>query len=268
MNIGIQIKQDSKEAKELAQKIQDYLTNKHKSCLCFPINKEEDVKRADLILVLGGDGTLLYTASLVGEKQIPIIGVNLGGLGFLTEIKKEEIFNFIDRVIEGDFQTEERMLLRAKLYDGREVIALNDIVVGKAQLSRMIEIELKVDKYPLALLRADGIIISTPTGSTAYCLAAGGPIVHPKLKCIILTPICAHSLTIRPIVIPANSKVLVNVKSEQRDVYLTIDGRSLGKISPQQPVEISSAKKPLLLVSSPSMNYYEILRTKLGWGWK
>ena len=160
------------------------------------------------------------------------------------------------------------MLLSGRIGKDLIYLALNDIMVGKTELGRMVEIELKVDGYELAQFRADGIIISTPTGSTAYCLAAGGPIVHPRLQCIIITPICAHSLTLKPLVIPLDSKIMIKARSKKGEVYLYVDGRKGKKITSEDVLQVSSAQAPLKLVSSPSMNYYEILRTKLGWGLK
>ncbi len=266
MNIAILSKPDSERAKKLARELVAFLEKR--ACRGFELTKPEDIEQAELVIVLGGDGTLLYTAGLVGERKIPILGVNLGGLGFLTEVQESEIYQTLEQILKGNLPIEERMLLQIEFPKGKHHLALNDVVIGKGQLSKMIAMELMVDGYLLSQIRGDGIIISTPTGSTAYCLAAGGPIVHPRLRSIILTPICAHSLTIRPLVIPADSQVQVVIRTHQQEVYLTIDGRFVGKLEPDNPVIIKSASAPLLLVSSPSMNYYEILRTKLGWGWK
>ncbi len=266
MNIAILSKLDSQKAKKLAQEIIAFLEKK--SCQGFELTDPKDIERAELIIVLGGDGTLLYTAGLVGERKIPILGVNLGGLGFLTEVQESEIYQTLEQIIKGNLPIEERMLLQIEYPQGKTHLALNELVIGKGQLSKMIAVEVQVDSYLLSQIRGDGIIIATPTGSTAYSLAAGGPIVHPRLRSIILTPICAHSLTIRPLVIPADSQVEVKIKAEQEEVFLTIDGRYTDKLESDNPVKIKSASAPLLLVSSPSMTYYEILRTKLGWGWK
>lgn len=266
MKVGILFKQNSKKAVQLAEKVKAFL--KKRFCPYIILNGKKRIKGLDLILVLGGDGTLLYTASLVGEKGVPILGVNLGGLGFLTEIKEEELFLELEKFFSGKLKIENRMLLSVRIGKNQRYLALNDLMVGKTELGKMVEIELKVDGYELTRFRADGIIVSTPTGSTAYCLAAGGPIVHPNLSCIILTPICAHSLSLKPLVIPANSKILIKARSKKGEVYLYVDGRKGKRLASGDELHISSAQAPLKLVGSPSMNYYEILRAKLGWGLK
>lgn len=265
MKIGLLVKQGSKEAKDLALKVKRFL--KHNSCTVFSVAEKLPEQKLDLILVLGGDGTLLYSAGLVGEKGIPILGVNLGGLGFLTEVKEEELLFLLAQAIRSELKFEERMLLKTEA-GRKKYLALNDTVIGKAIYSRMIDIELKVDGYELTQFRGDGIIISTPTGSTAYCLSAGGPIVNPRISSIIITPLCPHSLTLRPLVIPAHSQISLRIKTRGAQVYLTVDGRPAKSLTEKDIIKITSAKQPLKLVSSPTMSYYEILRTKLGWGWK
>ena len=265
MKVGLLLKHGSEEARELSGKVQAFL--QRNACASFIIGQKLPKEKLDLIVVLGGDGTLLYAASLVGEKGIPILGVNLGGLGFLTEVKKQELFKLLEKALAGDCRVEERMLLKAEV--GKEhCLALNDMVVGKTVASRMMDIALEVDGYPLSQFRGDGIIIATPTGSTAYCLAAGGPIVAPKRHSIILIPFCPHSLTHRPLVVPSNSRITISVNLRGGEAAMAVDGRNARKISEGDLIKIASAQKPLKLVGSPSMNYYEILRTKLGWGWK
>ncbi len=266
MKVGLLLKQGSKEAKGLAKKVQVFL--KRHSCPHYQITDKLTGANPDLILVLGGDGTLLYAAGLVGEKGIPILGVNLGGLGFLTEVQEEELFFLLGKGLQGEFPIEERMLLKAET-GGDQYLALNDLVLEKSPVSRMIEVELKVDGHELSRFRGNGIIISTPTGSTAYGMAAGGPIVDPRISSLSLIPLCPHSLAIRPLVIPAHSKISLRFQARDRgEVFLVVDGRPGGKISSQEQIKVSAAGNPLRLVCSPTMNYYEILRTKLGWGWK
>jgi len=265
LKVGLLLKHDSEPARELAGRVQKFLAGK--GCSCLPIVQELPAEKLDLLLVLGGDGTLLYAASLVGEKGIPILGVNLGGLGFLTEVKQEELETLLEKGLAGEFQLEERMLLKAEV-GGEQCLALNDMVIERRVASRMMDLDLEVDGYALSKFRGDGIIISTPTGSTAYCLAAGGPIVDPKIHSIILIPFCPHSLTHRPLVVPAASRISISVHLRGGEAAMAVDGRSGRKILEGVPIRITSAQKPLRLVGSPSMNYYEILRTKLGWGWK
>lgn len=266
MKIGLVIKNESAEALAFAQKVEAVLARN--SCGSTRVTSHAKVEGLDLVLVFGGDGTLLYAAGLVGEKGIPILGVKIGGLGFLTEVKEQELFDMIEKAVCRNLETEERMLLRAEVVGGESYLALNDIVIGKAVMDRMVDIDLNIDGFDLTRIRADGLIISTPTGSTAYCLAANGPIVHPKVFATIVVPICAHSLTLRPLVVPADAKISVKVNTKGGDTHLIADGRLGRKIQDADVIKITRGEKPLRLVSSPSMNYYEILRTKLGWGWK
>jgi len=277
LKVGLVIKTDSEEALKLAQKVESILA-RH-SCEPIMVDGTAKARELDLVMVFGGDGTLLYAASLVGELGIPILGVKIGGLGFLTEVKEQELFDMIEKAVCQNLSTEDRMLLKAPVASvgatGRSpvlgdasYIALNDIAIGKAIFSRMVDIDVRVDGFELATMRADGIIVCTPTGSTGYCLAANGPIVHPAVSAMIIVPICAHSLTWKPLVIPAHSRIAIKIDSKGGDAHLIADGRLGRKIKDTDVIEITRAEKPLRLVTSPSMNYYEILRTKLGWGWK
>ena len=266
MKIGLVIKNDSAEALAFAEKVEAVLARN--SCPSVRIKNSAGIDGLDLIFVFGGDGTLLYAASLVGEKGIPILGVKIGGLGFLTEVKEQELFEMIEKAVCQDLRTEERMLLRAEVAGAENYLALNDIVIGKAVLDRMVEIDINIDGFDLTRIRADGLIVSTPTGSTAYCLAANGPIVHPAVFAMIVVPICGHSLTLRPLVVPADSKISIKVNTKGGDTHLIADGKLGRKIKDTDVIKVTRGAKPLRLVSSPTMNYYEILRTKLGWGWK
>jgi NAD+ kinase len=223
----------------------------------------------DLIVVLGGDGTLLSVARLVGERCIPILGVNLGSLGFLTEITVEELFPMMKKILAGDFELEDRMMLSATIYRQGERItqysALNDVVINKGAIARIIDLETTIDDQYLTLYRVDGLIICTPTGSTGYSLAAAGPIVHPTLHGMILTPICPFTLNNRPIIIPDKSKVKVSLKSENVDHLLTLDGQVAFALKAGDIVEIEKAKSCINLIKSPYRDYYEVLRTKLQW---
>ncbi len=232
--------------------------------------KEEIPGRSDLIIVLGGDGTLLSVARLVAEKEVPILGVNLGTLGFLTEVSRYELKEALRRIIDGEFSLEKRLMLRAELIRDEESIAvhhlLNDVVINKGALARIIDLETFIDSNLVTLFKADGLIVSSPTGSTAYNLSAGGPILYPSLECMVLTPICPHTLTNRPIVIPGTSRVEVRLKSESQDVYLTLDGQIGIPLKRNDRVVITKASFKTSLVIPPERNYFEILRTKLGWG--
>jgi NAD+ kinase len=234
------------------------------------VKKEEIPSRAEMIIVLGGDGTLLSVARLVGSRQVPILGVNLGGLGFLTEITLEELYQVLDRVIRGDFVTDERVVFNASVIRRGEKLAefivLNDAVINKGALARIIDLETTINGEYLTTFKSDGLIISTPTGSTAYNLSAGGPIVHPSLHCIILTPICPHTLTNRPIMIPDNVEVRALLKSKQQEVLLTLDGQQGFVLEFEDVVQVRKAEGKILLIKSPHRHYFEVLREKLKWG--
>ncbi len=225
---------------------------------------------AELMVVLGGDGTLLSVARLVCEKGLPILGVNLGGLGFITEVQVAGLHGALERVFSGSCVVEERLMLSASVQRHGERIGeytvLNDVVINKGALARIIEMETYVDKAYVTTFRADGLIVSTPTGSTAYCLAAGGPILYPTTDCISLTPICPHTLTNRPIVLPDSALIEISLKSVAEDVFLTLDGQ-VG-FSLRQNDVISVAKSPYRtrLIIPHERDFFQVLRTKLGWG--
>ncbi|MBS3906394.1 MAG: NAD(+)/NADH kinase [Syntrophaceae bacterium] len=235
-----------------------------------PVKREEIPSHAEMIIVLGGDGTLLSVARLVGSHEVPILGVNLGGLGFLTEITLEELYRVLERVIQGDFVTDERVVFHAAVIRRgerpAEFIVLNDAVINKGALARIIDLETTINGEYLTTFKSDGLIISTPTGSTAYNLSAGGPIVYPSLHCIIITPICPHTLTNRPIMIPDDVEVRAILKSKQQEVILTLDGQQGFVLEFDDVVEVKKAEGKILLIKSPYRHYFEVLREKLKWG--
>ena len=233
--------------------------------------KSEIPSLTELIVVLGGDGTLLSVARLVGDKEVPLLAVNLGALGFLTEITLDELYTTLEKVLEGDFILDERSMLEAHVHRQGERIAkyyvLNDVVIHKGTLARIIDLETFIDDCYLTTYRADGLIISSPTGSTAYSLAAGGPIIHPSLPAIILNPICPFTLGQRPLVIPDTlGKIKVTLLTENEDVFLTLDGQVGFALRVRDTVEVSKAPYTIKLIKSPYRNYFEVLRTKLKWG--
>ena len=231
--------------------------------------KKEIHDNADLIIVLGGDGTLLSIARLVGKKGIPILGVNLGNVGFLTEMTVEELFPILEKILEGEYEIEERMMLRASIYREGEKIteysALNDVVISKGSMARIIDLETRIDDQYLTLYRVDGLIFSTPTGSTGYSLAAAGPIVHPALRAIIIAPICPFTLNNRPIMLRDKSQISVTLKTENVDYLLTMDGQVAFALQAGDTVEIEKSESMTRLIKSPYRDYYEVLRTKLQW---
>ncbi len=234
------------------------------------IEREAFPSQAEMILVLGGDGTLLSVARLVGDHKVPILGVNLGGLGFLTEIALEELYRVLERVVQGDFTTDERVVLSASVIRKGKGVAefpvLNDAVINKGALARIIDMETTINGEYVTTFKSDGLIISTPTGSTAYNLSAGGPIVYPSLHCIILTPICPHTLTNRPIVVPDEVEIRATLKTRQQEVMLTLDGQQGFPLEVEDVVEVKKAAVGILLIKSPYRHYFEVLREKLRWG--
>lgn len=232
--------------------------------------RSEIPKLADLVLVLGGDGTMLSVARLVCEKGIPILGINLGGLGFITEVQRTEIYDALERIFSGQYTLEERMMLNAYVVRHGERIAgyttLNDVVINKGALARIIDLETFVDKRYVSTFRSDGLIVSTPTGSTAYCLSAGGPILFPTINSIVLIPICPHTLTNRPIVLPDTVIVEVTLKSLVEDVFLTLDGQVGFSLRQNDTVIIEKSPHKTRLLIPFERDFFEVLRTKLRWG--
>jgi NAD+ kinase len=220
---------------------------------------------SDLVVVLGGDGTLLSIAHLAAQAGVPVMGVNLGRLGFLTEITVSEAVLTLEKFLAGDADlVSPRWLLEARTADMASY-CLNDVVVTKGVKARMIELAIAIDGREAATLKADGLIVSTPTGSTAYSLAAGGPILHPRVPAIVLTPICPHTLSFRPLAVPSTSSVGVRLLTGGEDVYLTFDGqRGCGLVS-NDVVHIRKAPFELQLVTSPKRTYYDLVKEKLGW---
>ncbi len=224
----------------------------------------------DLVVVLGGDGTLLKAARLYGHLDAPILGVNLGGLGFLTEISMDEFRLLFDGILQGDYQTENRMVLTAGIIRAGEahpvIPFLNDVVINKGALARIIDLETSIGGQFVTSYRGDGLIVATPTGSTAYNLSAGGPILHPSLKTILITPICPFTLTNRPIILQDDAVIDIRLGSKASEVWLTFDGQVGYPLEAEDLVRVQKAGKTIRLIKTPFKNYFEILRTKLKWG--
>ncbi len=224
----------------------------------------------DFIVVMGGDGTLLSVARRYAKKGVPLLGVNVGGLGFLTEVSLSELYPTMEQVLAGQCEVEERLILHAAIYrQGRFLFGenvLNDAVINKGALARIIELTTWIDGEYLTTYRADGLIISTPTGSTAYTMSAGGPIVYPTLRHVILLPICPHTLSNRPIILPETVTVAVTLDKKAEDVYLTLDGQVGAAMQAGDRLEVKCAPHHLNLIKSPRRSHFEILRAKLGWG--
>ena len=233
------------------------------------VTRAELPAHADLLMVLGGDGTLLSMARSVAESGIPLLGVNLGGLGFLTATTTEEMIPAVDAFLAGRMAVEERMMLAAQVMRGSQCvfqhIALNDVVITKSAMSRIINLSVTVENETATAYRADGLIISTPTGSTAYCLSAGGPILFPTMDAIVLVPIASHTLTNRPIVLPGTHRLGVTLQTAQ-EVMLTLDGQVGFELRERDRVEVSQSPARVRLVRFPERHFFSVLRTKLKWG--
>jgi len=258
----------------LRRRGRDVLPDQEAAALCPEagpsLSRAEVVARADLVIVLGGDGTLLSVARLMGSREVPILGVNLGALGFLTEVTLDEVFPTLEVVLRKEFAVSRRLMLNAQVLRSEEVIAgyqaLNDAVITKTALSRIVDLETHVNGEYVTTFRADGLIVSTPTGSTAYCLAAGGPIIYPSLPALVIIPICPHTLTNRPLVVPESAVVEILQQSAGEDVHLTLDGQVGVTLQHQDIVRIRRSDHTISLIKSPKLNYFELLRTKLKWG--
>jgi NAD+ kinase len=227
----------------------------------------------DLCVSLGGDGTLIHTSRVLGGKPVPILGVNMGSLGFMTEVRQTEVHPMLDRVLAGDFEVEPRMKLRVHLHRAAhenhplvDAEVLNDAVINKGALARIADLEASIDGRYVTTYKADGVIVSTPTGSTAYSLSAHGPILYPTMNAVIITPICPHTLTQRPLVVPDDFEINLQLKSESAEMYLTLDGQTGVPMLPGDRVQIKQSKNRVLLIKNPQLEFFTILRTRLRWG--
>ncbi|MDH3998612.1 MAG: NAD(+)/NADH kinase [Desulfuromonadales bacterium] len=279
--IGIFAKRHHADAVQLAEKVIAWLGEREiEVCVDDALAKDIDGVRGypgkaipplvDLIVVLGGDGTLISVARLVGGLRTPILGVNLGSLGFLTEITTEELLPMLEQVLVGNFDVSERMRLLAVIRrDGKEFAryrVLNDVVINKGALARILDMEAFIDDNYLTTFKADGLIVATPTGSTAYNLAAGGPIIYPGNHCLVISPICPHMLTNRPVIVSDEAVIRIEVKFQDEDVVFTADGQEGMALQVGDVVELRKSRHTTLLVKSPSKDFFEVLRTKLWWG--
>jgi NAD+ kinase len=281
-NIGIVIKRNNQRALEIGIKLGNWLTKEcGKRILCESEladhlqltghNKAELTSQADLIVILGGDGTLLSIARHIQESSRPILGVNLGGLGFLTAITLDELFQVMNELLAGNYSLSRRMVLSVALYRGSRMISrhnvLNDIVINKGAMARIIDLKTVIDNSLVNTFKADGLIFSTPTGSTGYSMSAGGPIVYPTLNCITVAPICPHTLSNRPLIVPPVVTIETTLTStDSDDVFLTLDGQTGVSMQPLDRIVITKSSHSIELVTSPSKTYFEVLRNKLKWG--
>lgn len=266
--IGIVPKVSSAEATETATYVAQFLEKKRVE----PIVDEAEIGRsADLVVVLGGDGTLIHAASLLDGRPAPILGINMGSLGFMTEVPQSALYATLDLVLEGKATVSERMKLRVHLHrSGKperalDAEVLNDVVISKSALSRMAELDTRCSGEYVTTYKADGVIIATPTGSTAYALAANGPIMYPTMRGVIIAPICPHTLTQRPLVVPDEENIDVILVNDT-EVYLSLDGQKGLPLERGDRVQVKQSYNRVLLVRNPNLDFFGILRAKLRWG--
>ncbi|HLM01953.1 MAG TPA: NAD(+)/NADH kinase [Pyrinomonadaceae bacterium] len=280
-HVGVVVKPNHAEAWQTACELAAWLKNRDiklignpsgeaEICPLEEVGVEEFQAKADLIVVLGGDGTMIAAARLLGRREIPVLGINYGSLGYLTEFRIEEMFAAMENILAGRYEIDRRVMLEAehwrdagKLDSGR---VLNDVVINKSVLARIIEIEVKLNRQYVNSFRADGLIVATPTGSTAYNLSAGGPIVYPSMNAVVLTPICPFTLTNRPIVVPDTAEINLRLMSEAEGVVLTLDGQIGYQMQAGDSVLIRKSETSFNLVQPPNRNYFDVLRNKLKWG--
>lgn len=239
-------------------------------CSIEEVGDEEFQEKADLIVVLGGDGTMISTARLLGEREIPVLGINYGSLGYLTDFRIEEMFPALENILAGHYAIDRRVMLDIEHRRGAQTLetgrVLNDVVINKSVLARIIEIEVKLNEQYVNSFRADGLIVATPTGSTAYSLSAGGPIVYPTMNAVVLTPICPFTLTNRPIVVPDTAEISLRLMNENEGVVLTLDGQVGYRMETGDCAVIRKSAASFNLVQPPNRNYFDVLRNKLKWG--
>ncbi|MFO0596908.1 MAG: NAD(+)/NADH kinase [Myxococcaceae bacterium] len=261
-------------AREIIARFPDrrFLTEPH---LAEPLGRTPDTVddlrgSTELVVVLGGDGTLIHAARLFRGRSVPILGINLGSLGFMTEIPVAEAISTLEQVLHGRSRIDSRMKLTCRLYRGDALIlddeVLNDVVINKSGVAKITSHETWLDQAYVATFNADGVIFATPTGSTAYSLSAGGPIVHPSVDCVVVTPICPHALTQRPVVVPGDQLLTLKLTSDLEDVHLTVDGQVGHMLKKGDRVEVQKSANRLMLVRNPKLDYFAILREKLRWG--
>lgn len=243
----------------------------HKTgCPVSEVAHESLAENVDLILVLGGDGTMIATARMVGDLEVPVLGVNYGGLGYLAEFRIEELYLGLESILSGNFRLDRRVMLSVELQRQDTTVTrnrvLNDVVINKSALARIIEIDAYLNEHFINSFRADGLIISTPTGSTAYNLSAGGPVIFPSMNAVVITPICPFTLSNRPLVVPDDATIELLLKTDHEEVTLTLDGQVGFALNVGDRVVIRKSHVTFNLVQPSNRNYFDVLRDKLRWG--
>jgi len=239
-------------------------------CPVDEINSERLAGDVDLILVLGGDGTMIATARMIGDQEVPVLGVNYGGLGYLAEFRIQELYSALESILAGNYRLDKRVMLAVELRRGDTSVTstrvLNDVVINKSALARIIEIEAYLNHQFVNSFRADGLIVSTPTGSTAYNLSAGGPVIFPSMNAVVITPICPFTLSNRPIVVPDSAEIELLLKTDHEEVALTLDGQVGFPLKVEDRVSIRKSRTAFNLIQPSNRNYFDVLRDKLRWG--
>ncbi len=239
-------------------------------CPVLQVEPDDLAASSDLVLVLGGDGTMIATARLIGDEEVPVLGVNYGGLGYLTEFRIEELYDALEMILAGNYRLDKRVMLAVELHRGDQVVThnrvLNDVVINKSALARIIEIEAYLNRQFVSSFRADGLIVSTPTGSTAYNLSAGGPVIFPSMNAVVITPICPFTLSNRPLVVPDDAVIELQMKTDQEEVALTLDGQVGFPLTVNDRVVIRKSRTTFNLIQPSNRNYFDVLRDKLRWG--
>ena len=239
-------------------------------CAVPQVETDKLAAEVDLMLVLGGDGTMIATARMVGDHEVPVLGVNYGGLGYLAEFRIEELYTALESILSGNYRLDRRVMLAVELRRGddppKTSRVLNDVVINKSALARIIEIETYFDHYYVSSFRADGLIVSTPTGSTAYNLSAGGPVIFPSMNAVVITPICPFTLSNRPIVVPDNAEIELLLKTDNEEVALTLDGQVGFQMEVADRVLIRKSRTTFNIIQPSNRNYFDVLRDKLRWG--
>ena len=243
----------------------------HQTGCAVDEHDDEDIARdVDLILVLGGDGTMIATARMIGDREVPVLGINYGGLGYLAEFRIEELYTALESILAGNYRLDRRVMLSVELRRGDTAPqvsrVLNDVVINKSALARIIQIDAYFNQQFVSSFRADGLIVSTPTGSTAYNLSAGGPVIFPSMNAVVITPICPFTLSNRPIVVPDDAEIELLLKTDNEEVALTLDGQVGFPLKVEDRVAIRKSRTTFDLIQPMNRNYFDVLRDKLRWG--
>ncbi|HEY0385117.1 MAG TPA: NAD(+)/NADH kinase [Pyrinomonadaceae bacterium] len=285
--VGVVIKPNWPEAVPTLRRLAEWLTARSVQLLGGPdiaqaraecgavetieiVSQEELVNGVDLIVALGGDGTMIAAARLLGDADVPVLGINYGTLGYLAEFRMEEMFKGLDAVFRGEYRLDARVRMAVEVFRAETLLkhsrVLNDVVINKSALARIVHIEAYLNQQLISAFRADGLIISTPTGSTAYNLSAGGPVIYPSMSALVITPICPFTLSDRPIVVPDDALIEVYLKTPNEEVFLTLDGQVGLPLEVGDRVLIRKSNTSFRIVQPPNRNYFEVLREKLRWG--